>query len=871
MTGSDQTDIPNLRQSCPGVPRARHLTLFFGRWNNTSSWRPLAVAALAGALVLGISLGGHINSSRVSASAAAPLLPLSSPATIRETAGANAAAIQTTVDTFRTDLGTLRPNTKSSFTSGRRELSWDGVSDAAAAPAALPGDFFNSTSPRGIVFATPGSGFQVSMDDDTGGDIDPDQVRFDNINASYSSQFSVFSPQRLFTAIGSNITDVTFFVPGTNIPATVTGFGAVFTDVDTAGSTNIQFFDPDGHLLLIHNVLPASQGLSFLGVKFTGSERISKVRITSGNVAPGPNDNPGGGFDVVVMDDFIYAEPQPAVCPPHTITGDIGQGSADYPSSSGVQTGRISNNGVVSDCNNPKSCTGVINGGTFAFDSYQFPNNTNATICVTFTFPPSCGANQAIHPVAYLGSFDPSNPCTNYLGDNGQNVNVSEGAVFSVNVPANSILVLVVHELGTVPDCSYSFSVSGLPPCYQAQLPCPPSTITGNIGQGSTDYPSTSGQSGRIANNGVDSTCASPKACPGLPVNLGTFNFDAYQFANTSVSPACVTFSFPVACGPNQAIHAVAYLNSYDPTNVCANYLGDFGHNVDAATTGVFSVNVPAGAIVVLVVHELGVSPGCSYSFTVSGLPACPPAGGCALTCPNSLVVGNTPGQCGAAVGYDPPTATGVCGAITCSPPGGSFFPIGATTVTCTEAGSAQTCNFTVTVNDTQPPLITCPPNQTAVGTTGTVVTYPSPGVSDNCPGVSAVCNPPSGSTFSLGITTVTCTARDAVGNTASCSFTVTTFDVCIQDDSNAAAVILFNSKTGQYVFCCDGSRFAGTGTASKVGLTISLTDNNALRRVQAKVDLGLARGSASLQAPIGVNRCTITDRNVKNNTCSCQ
>src|SRR5438876_7085895 len=72
----------------------------------------------------------------------------------QEATGANAAAIQSAVDTFRTNLGTLNANTAGSVGSGRREINWDGVPNALAAPTALPADFFNTTSPRGAVFLT---------------------------------------------------------------------------------------------------------------------------------------------------------------------------------------------------------------------------------------------------------------------------------------------------------------------------------------------------------------------------------------------------------------------------------------------------------------------------------------------------------------------------------------------------------------------------------------------------------------------------------------------------------------------------------------------------------------------------------------------
>ena len=76
---------------------------------------------------------------------------------------ANAAAIQATVDSYRAALGTLNANVAGSFGSGRREINWDGVPDASAAPNNLAANFFNSNSPRGVVFGTPGTGFQVAQ------------------------------------------------------------------------------------------------------------------------------------------------------------------------------------------------------------------------------------------------------------------------------------------------------------------------------------------------------------------------------------------------------------------------------------------------------------------------------------------------------------------------------------------------------------------------------------------------------------------------------------------------------------------------------------------------------------------------------------
>jgi len=233
-----------------------------------------------------------------------------------ETSGVTPADIEPTVNAFRHHLG-HNNGIGGTFIGGRREINWDGVPDQFAAPNLMPANFFNSNSPRGVVFFTPGTGFQVSANS-----INPTNtpVRFGNIRANFPNIFSTFSPQRLFTALDSNITEALFFIPGTTQSATVRGFGVVFTDVNNDSSTTIDYLDVNGNLLLSRDVLPGPNvrgSLSFLGVIFDSPD-VFLVRITSGNTilktpaAVTSNDSATADLtqDVVVMDDFVYGEPR---------------------------------------------------------------------------------------------------------------------------------------------------------------------------------------------------------------------------------------------------------------------------------------------------------------------------------------------------------------------------------------------------------------------------------------------------------------------------------------------------------------------------------------------------------------------------------
>jgi hypothetical protein len=218
--------------------------------------------------------------------------------------------VQARVDEYRALLGEpSNGGTPGTQPAGRREINWDGVPDSLSSPFDMPSDFFNAaTSPRarGAVFTTPGTAVRVSADSSNASGALP---RFGDINPSYADIFQVFSPQRLSSPIGSNIVDLTFFVPGSTTPAVVRGFGAVYTDIDSVQSTSFEYYDAGGASLGRYSAPAANNSLSFLGVVFPEAV-VHRVRISYGNSALGPDD--GGAVDVAVMDDFFYSEPQPA-------------------------------------------------------------------------------------------------------------------------------------------------------------------------------------------------------------------------------------------------------------------------------------------------------------------------------------------------------------------------------------------------------------------------------------------------------------------------------------------------------------------------------------------------------------------------------
>gem|GEM_PF-5455636 len=155
---------------------------------------------------------------------------------------------------------------------------------------------------------------------------------------------------------------------------------------------------------------------------------------------------------------------------------------------------------------------------------------------------------------------------------------------------------------------------------------------------------------------------------------------------------------------------------------------------------------------------------------------------------PTNVTVSASAGSCQATVNWNPPTATDNCSVVmTASHQPGATFPVGTTTVTYTardNAGNTTVHNFTVTVRDTERPVLSCPgqlnfaTNASGCTWTGAIST---PAATDNCGTATVTGSRSDGRSlaepFPIGTTTIMWRAVDAAGNMSSCSQVVAVRD----------------------------------------------------------------------------------------------
>jgi len=155
------------------------------------------------------------------------------------------------------------------------------------------------------------------------------------------------------------------------------------------------------------------------------------------------------------------------------------------------------------------------------------------------------------------------------------------------------------------------------------------------------------------------------------------------------------------------------------------------------------------------------------------------------VTCSDDVSAISDLGKCGAVVEYPDPVL-GDAGFVQCAPASGSLFGVGVTATDCVSVvgdgtqNSQRTasCSFDVTVDDVEPPSISCP---AVVVPTDAGQCSASPAIpvsaGDNCAAGTPAITPPGGSVFGLGTTSYSASVSDLSGNVKTCSSTVTVVD----------------------------------------------------------------------------------------------
>lgn len=206
------------------------------------------------------------------------------------------------------------------------------------------------------------------------------------------------------------------------------------------------------------------------------------------------------------------------------------------------------------------------------------------------------------------------------------------------------------------------------------------------------------------------------------------------------------------------------------------------------------------------------------------------------ISCPQNITQATSTTNCGVAVYFPTPSVSDNCPGVSvqCYPPSGTRFLNGTTTVNCTATDASNNtadCSFDVTIVDNVPPsslycfgdiIISNDPNMC-----GAVVTWPIPLGSDQCDYDSIIeqCDPPWGSTFPIGTTTVNCTATDASGNVGSCSFDVTVIHNRPDCSGNCPPTVTLNNTSVNSLYQAQNSVTAGNTTTYGVNADFKAGD----------------------------------------------
>lgn len=371
------------------------------------------------------------------------------------------------------------------------------------------------------------------------------------------------------------------------------------------------------------------------------------------------------------------------------------------------------------------SITGA--GSTYYYDTYNISNSTGYSRCVTFSLNnPDPAANLQF--AVYNNTFNPSNITQNYLGDPG----ISSGTPAvttscTITIPNGSNLVLVVFNVNAsqAMTTNYTLDVTG--------LPCPPTcSYSGTLL--ATDAIMTS----RLSRPGAPTgSCGLNYASPTIIGSGSSYYYDTINVSNTTGYTQCVNFSL-VSADPVANIQFAVYNNSFNPSNLIQNYLGDPGLSSGTpATTTSCNISIPDGAQLVVVIFNVNASQAMTtnYTLNITGLP-CPES--CTYT---STLTTADPVMTSRLL--RPGAPTGSCGANYLTPSiagAGSSYYYEKLNLT-NQTGFSQCVNFSLVNPDPAANLQFAVYNNTFNPNNITQNYLGDPGLSSGTPGVTTSCN----------------------------------------------------------------------------------------------------------------------------------
>ncbi|MFT7611833.1 MAG: gliding motility-associated-like protein [Parvicellaceae bacterium] len=571
-----------------------------------------------------------------------------------------------------------------------------------------------------------------------------------------------------------------------------------FPEVSSGGKDLLVLeYDATG-AYLYHNVAKSTLDISPEDITIDASNNLyfggySFANSTFGTITTTSTGASDGFFSKLSVCDASYSYSSASFCSGNpnvlpTITGNLG----------GIFTEGSGNITFVSSSTGEIDLTGSITGGPFAI-TYTAPGGCSQVFNVSVTANANpvfsfCPVNSSTSNDAGLCSAVVSYSAPTAMDDCGSvtitqtdGSGLTSGSAFPIGVTAQQYTA--TDLAGNTTLCSFTVTV------VDSEVPviaCP-SNVTQNNGLGLCGSVVT-----YASPIGTDN-CASPVTTQTAGLASGsTFpvGITVNTFLVTDASGNTVTCSFNVTISDteNPAIACPANVVQGNDIGVCGASVAysvpvgtdNCPGSITTQTAGLSSGSTfPIGTTLntFLVTDAAGNSAACSFNVTITDTES--PA----IVCPSNLTISNDAGLCSAVVTYLAPTGTDNCpGSLTSQStgmPSGSAFPVGTTIntfIVTDAAGNSTFCSFSVLVNDTEMPSMSCPSNVSIVndiGACGAAVTYVDPVGADNCPGMATaqIAGLSSGSVFPLGTTINTFETTDASGNTSSCSFNVDVTD----------------------------------------------------------------------------------------------